>query len=813
MWSRLWFLSSVIATLVLASAEPCAANTARVRLDGDAALVAGLDRGPLLLPGPVTSGAEALRLIEIGGAPVTIRVTPVDEVGEPVNGGRVVVLRANEERTLGIDRLIPSDDVIGRRFEVATLRGAGRVEVVAPWLTPSEVETVAMPAGNLVPRRHLEIQTTSSLDLIDQGVAAGTLDAETAIVYKTFALFADARLPEAYRGNDRNVFDSLELDEVRGAYPTLSPANQALVQPFLVPPIYQESWAGGYSAGQASILASPPSCALLPNDWKWFENPGGVVRVWYSVESDAGAALAILNATEGTIWPKLAGLMTRHVPLFDDTEFCNGGSLAIDIYLTDLPYDGLTVPYNSGGAPTPVYILVQRTANLATVAHELFHAFEYSYKLGASLTNTKYLWWAEAAAAWAEDYVYPNVNDEHGWAATFINTPEKPLDTFDRTTLRHYGAYLVPFYVYKAKGLTSFMPTSWESCESQDALHALDAALPGGFAAIWPEVALHNWNEKPVDQYQGWDHLNASPPQSGLATPTTLGGSGEAESTSTFKLPHLSATYQDFVISDLNARSIAFWNGASWNLKTQDVAVVGPFWNPQALSGSGLGGIKVQAIIKIADHDPIVKDWTNKPYQLYCRDLTDEHLQELVIVISNSELTDRSGLVSPQGQDPRLYLSSVGCWQWKGTATYTETGPTGTQTDTATVTWTRTSDSLPPRIDYQPSGTVTVSLSGQCTGGGTVPITVSTNSMTTFNYTPLSSAARRSYTASGFEQAMVPVTCQGQPGFAVVGPWALALPGNPPALPFNTVRSDGTMRGTMTQVGLTWTWTWQPQRQ
>lgn len=771
-------------------------------------------------------------LRETAGAQVTVRMTPQVPAPAPPNPGRAFVLSAGERRLVRLGDEFDATDLSGNDVLVEGMRGGGRVAVSLLCGEGADATTLsderldeAMPAattGVRPVRRRLARLQTSSAALIDQAVAAGTLDRETGLVYKTFAQFGDARLPAQYRGDDAYVFDSLQLDDVIAALPTMSPAHQALVQPYLIQPAYQGSWASGPASVRATVPQAQPSCNPFDTNWSWVERPGGSVRVWFRPTEDNGVlAQSVLDAVEDYIWGKLAGVMTGHVPLFDDGESCNGGNLTVDIYLVESAGDpGITIPYHSGGAATPAYIEVVRNTNLRTllavVAHELFHAFQYSYSLPSDLMSSDYDWWAEASATWAEDFAYSSANTEWPWASVFIGHPEKPLDYTDASTKREYGAYLVPFYVYHKTGSAAFVGTAWLNCTHQPAVQALDAALPGGFAAIWPEVALHNLNDKPVDQYKTWDRLEASARRIVPDLPVTLSGSPEREYTISYQLPRLSASYSnyDFQYAGTQVRSVVFWNGATFDLEKQAVPVIGPLWNPQPASAAASHGIKVQAVIEIAGQAPKVEDWTGTPYATYCRDMTAERLQHLSIIISNSELTDRSGLVTPPGEQPRLVISNMGCWQWKGTAHYTEVANDDSQTDDVEVTWTRVASQPPPRIQYQPSGGVTVTMGGTCSGGGSFPLSTAGSLLETYNFTPLDSPADRSYKGQAYDATVVNITCKGNPGMTFVGPWFAVLPPNPPQFPFYQASTDGsTLSGSYTAGGSTWTWELHAQSQ
>ncbi len=253
---------------------------------------------------------------------------------------------------------------------------------------------------------------------------------------------------------------------------------------------------------------------------------------------------------------------------------------------------------------------------------------------------------------------------------------------------------------------------------------------------------------------------------------------------------------------------MAFWNGVTFDLEKQSAPTVGAYWNPQPASPDAVKGIKVQALVKI-NGTWTQDDWTDKPYALFCRDLNAERLQELVIVVSNSRLDDSAGSFKPPGMAPVLWVSGIGCYQWKGSASYTVAAPSSTQANTVPdLVFTRVASQPPPSIDYLPAGNVTVTMGGSCSGGGTVPVTGQPNMLTTYNFLPADSPAVQSYNGQGLETATVGVTCDGHPGMTVVGPWLAIYPGSPPAFPFFTVSPDGKhMTGTFSPTpGLTWQW-------
>ena len=94
----------------------------------------------------------------------------------------------------------------------------------------------------------------------------------------------------------------------------------------------------------------------------------------------------------------------------------------------------------------------------ATMAHELFHVFQFRKGMPNGVAQPHYEWWMEASATWAEDLVYPPLNSEqlyftfpkNRWAVTLPNLG--PLDYFRRGSFAPYAAYIWPFYLRQRSG-------------------------------------------------------------------------------------------------------------------------------------------------------------------------------------------------------------------------------------------------------------------------------------------------------------------------------------------------------------------------
>lgn len=803
---------------------PAGAARARERRpDRPAALEAGgearLTAAQIAVAAGFDPSLAVVEMRETAGATLVARLTPQLANGLPPHGGRIVVLLAGERRLIRLGTVFNGEELAGNDVLVEVLQGEGRLAARLVGddgkaaLAPSGATATAV-ASSTRPRRKLPGRALTSTDLIDLAEAAQEIDRETAVVYRVYAIVGDARLPAAYRGSDAAVFESLYLIEVAAEWDTYSPATQAALQPFLIPPAYSGSWANPAPLGMARAADDVGPCSSRNPLWQFHDGPLGKVRVWYWVPDDVFGtkAFAFANEADTVIWPKITDFMGAHVPLSDATSLCSGGDGRLDIFLTDVQRS-FTAPagFWGGGTTcsnTPAYINLNRAESKETLAHEIFHAFQLSFPLagGACFTKPAYWWWTEGSAQWIMDKVYPPSKAEQHVAGHVIDRPEISLDV--PVDPHIYGTYLVPFYTYRESGSAAFVRQAWENCAGMDAVGAVDLAIAGGWERIWPEVALHNWNTEPVRDYFNWDKLEATPGKAEVATIVTLNGAPERDFELPFDLPKLSAKYEHYVFGDAAIRSVRFWNGATFDLQKSAGPLFSPVWDPKPATAAAREGIRVQALIKIKGQDwQAPADWTDEPAVTYCRDVAAERLEELVLIVSNSQFLDAGKRARPPGQVPRLYVSNMGCYKWTGTASAVTTGSGSVLSAVADpVTWTRVEASEPePVVRYTPTGVIAASLAGACTGSGVFGISPAGSVFNTGNYTPLDGNFRRAFHSQAVDANIFPIACEHGQSIFPVGVWLES----PVAPPFKLVGADGTtLKGTWTSPDGSAVYTW-----
>ena len=538
---------------------------------------------------------------------------------------------------------------------------------------------------------------SESDQLIDTALAKGEINQETALVYKVYAQFTDARLPSQYRGKVNLNTDSHIIDQVEAEFPTLSPQAQANLIPYLVPPVYEGSWAPPAASGTGQVTTIKLPCSKIEVD-RWASETAAKfpVRFWWlkSRPGDKKVADAFKGAMDGDIWSKLTGLM-GHTPLDDTSVQCNGGGADFDIYITPQVERSYAAAYYPPGCKhTPSYIVANPAISNAILAHEFMHAIQWSYATSADcMYPGEYAWLAEATAAWAQDYVYPGDNAEHQYVPWFYESDGAgKLPTLNvRNDAHEYGAYLFFSYLTHHFNNPGLVKVAWDKTTTMKSVDAVDKAIPGGLDSVWGDFAITNLIEPPHDEYQKWDQLTTRPSGKSLIKdqlrPNTT-------YTVADQINHLSIMYEWYTFTD-DTRLVSFYNGLSFKLDNEPINTylgVLPIndgtlqYQFTALDPKDVEGLKIQAYYKIAgDTGWQVEDWTQKSHLSFCRDANAERLTDLVIVTSNS--TQDHDYTKTGAYTSLLDVSNVGCWRYSGNASFQSagSGEGGAYTDQQTI--------------------------------------------------------------------------------------------------------------------------------
>lgn len=507
----------------------------------------------------------------------------------------------------------------------------------------------------------------TSAELIDQALADGDITSEQAILYRVYAVFADPRLPSEFAGPGGSGSNEDEaLDEAREAWETLSQATRDALDPFFLPPFHAGSWyslrhggPGPLNAGQTTAAAEngsipPPGvgqCVEYGNrvdsGWQFVGTTNGKVKIWWDSSRDyydgASKANSIKADIDGRIWGALGEALRQPAPDAGSADVsgpCRGGDDRVDLALnnelvptkrgTDISghAGGFAEEYGDTSCEGPGYTVIRSSLEgselRATVAHELAHLGMFNFNLVG--TCSKYIWMHEATATWFEDHAYPTQieNLEHKRLPSFLTTPEKSLELYERRGERQYGAYLFFFYLARKHG-ASTVKGIWNQTESHgDQLDAIEAGLSaqGGLDDVWPAFARHNWNRDPIKLYESWDAIQHAAKMVPASTGAAYGGGSPPTDVNQrvvlpTQIPHLGAKYYGFSFTD-DVNYVEFKNDLH-----------------------GDGNAHVQAMVHIAGQgwknapDNFV-DWSDRQQVRFCRLDEAQAVDQIYIVISNA---------------------------------------------------------------------------------------------------------------------------------------------------------------------------------
>jgi len=521
----------------------------------------------------------------------------------------------------------------------------------------------------------------TSEDLIAKALQAKEIDYETSLLYRTYAVFDDPRLPGKYRS------DVIDLDaatlifaEVQAKRDELSPSVLKELAPFMARP-----------NDPISIFNRPSSVTrgigLVPALWgdegggyeDWISETavGGKVRIW-TRRNSKNAVLTYAGRVE-TVWEHLNKLIQE--PLADKEDDPSpkiNPDSAIDIYMLPLGGNdprreeclrnpskegckfigvaGLTIgcpPFNKRTASGYVLIDSSRsgTSLYATIAHELFHVSQFSYDCWDSS------WLMESTATWAEFRVLQMMREDwsgvHSYLPPFVETLEesldfegqrldskgKPTSESSGKRIRQYGAYLFFLFAQMEKN-DGIVRQIWESARRENGIKAVDAVF--SLKDNFREFALRDFNNEPVEPL--YSKADEEFPTGLLPKFKKITLSKDKKESIDKPLERLSIRYQ-YV-------SIPISEGISKitvNLK-------------DFTSKPGAG---VDAIVLIEGRkDWEVRHWSGESKVTFCMDKKDERLVDMTLIMSNASETTLKGKIEI---DP----SSKPCSEWSGTISFT----------------------------------------------------------------------------------------------------------------------------------------------
>ncbi len=410
-----------------------------------------------------------------------------------------------------------------------------------PGNTPAAGNT-STPAESVAPQP----AANSSQALIAADVESGAIDLATALEYRAWALFLDARLPEKYAGSGSMGEDQSLLDDIAANLGTAPEAQRAELERYLLRPTDPQSpftsaepavTASGFRLANLTVAQTEGQRCSLPRQWfsqEW--SPDGSADLGFQVwacgpnKATVQGDLDTVIAAGSRLWPGMTYAEPDGMGLpMPDTQAANHGDNGkVDVYLVEAHSEcserrtdcSDTIPSGVAAAYTDkplnctrpgfpayacsAYMLLGRdrvssTKLEADFAHEFFHVLQMSHNGKMNLT-----WYHEASAVWAEWFFARESAKEgaYGHFNAFQGAGNRSLLWYLYGSTIQYEAWGWPLFQAIDEGPSNVFET-WKAVEAvlvpQEVDKVLDQQL--SFANEFRNFAVRN--AQPAAYIQG----------------------------------------------------------------------------------------------------------------------------------------------------------------------------------------------------------------------------------------------------------------------------------------------------------------------
>ncbi len=221
-----------------------------------------------------------------------------------------------------------------------------------------------------------------------------------------------------------------------------------------------------------------------------------------------------------------------------------------------------------------------------TAAHEFFHGVQYAYDVYEDA------WFMEATATWAEDELYPDVNDNLQYLPYGqLGQPQYPLDAFSGAI--HYGnwiffRYLSEKWPQSKAGLPTIVRSMWQKAgKKQYSIQAVSSVLKSKKSSFAKEFSLFSAKNRFSRTFYAEGAAQAYP-EAPFADTISLAASAQTGGTIKLRYHQSSAAWL-FQPSGL---------GAGWKLRVK-VDLAAPKQHQAAVVDTITGGTHSLQLIKL----------------------------------------------------------------------------------------------------------------------------------------------------------------------------------------------------------------------
>jgi hypothetical protein len=363
----------------------------------------------------------------------------------------------------------------------------------------------------------------------------------------------------------------------------LSPADQRLAERYLARPTdgANDPQQFGYlPAAQRKHRCGPHVCVTWVSSTTDAPRPG-------DVDKD-GVPNQVENTQDvmASVWHRIVTRGKYKSPVRDrGLQHREGPNRKFDVYLADIGawgyygycateprsprgqgYCVLDNDYRAAQFPTNT-----RLENLqVTAAHEFFHAVQFAYDVNEDL------WFMEGTAAWIEDELYDDVDDNRQYLAQSpLSRPDVPLDFVSGTWLP-YGSWIFWRFLTErfpqrhGTGLPVIMRRIWDRADDSR------PAAPGTYSLKALSAVLAARGTSFSRLYAGFAEANRHPGDPSHRHYEEGGAYRRAPLLRSFRLSagERATTWQSVALRQLSSRTVAFTPGPgvgadSWRIRVR----------------------------------------------------------------------------------------------------------------------------------------------------------------------------------------------------------------------------------------------------
>ncbi len=454
-----------------------------------------------------------------------------------------------------------------------------------------------------------------TISKINRSLKEGNLTKEEAVKLRLTALIQPEELPKNYKGESPKGHSSLTSDTkwILNNWDNFNQEQKNYFEPYILPPDNERSIF--YPKKEVSSLFIPTvqaSDELLYS--RKVESPGEA-KIYYFLKSSWNETekekirdkATVVEKALDDAWPKFRNLLGIDL------------SERVYIYLLDMEDYGSAQMFETDGAKRCLVKLKQSEDDetlKASLAHELFHCFQYRMDSKYEKSENDINWLAEATAVWSEDYVYPKYNSEHLYLLDgFFSLLEDEFMYAD--DYREYGHYMWFFFITDHYQNENYVAQVLEAGADGSIRQSLPTGLTD-YNEAYRQFSYYNWNTKPFLNYEDKPEFIEVFPQGDALKYINKFEKGTQEYPITLKPGSMQYYAFAFDESDEGAHF------AKVKIKEHSE------------------NVSVTAIFK-QDINPHTEDWSRPEEREFC--VTDNDTELLILAVANSDQSKDANLV------------------------------------------------------------------------------------------------------------------------------------------------------------------------